>query len=133
MKAIFKKAIAFVLVIAMAVTTGVMLPQSTVEVQAAKAKVYMNPYNAKVVTYKPGDGYSKYYTTLSIMGCSKKSQIKKLKSSKSTPNNTPPRRTARFILPPATKRLIHAITQATAHPVIRHHRRVSNGCSAKDA
>lgn len=81
MKAIFKKAIAFVLVIAMAVTASVMLPQSTVEVQAAKAKVYVNPYSAKVVTYKPDDGYSKYSTTISIMGCTKKSQIKKLKSS----------------------------------------------------
>lgn len=46
---------------------------------ATSKKVYFYPSNG-VVTYKPGDQYSSYYTIISIIGCSKKSEIKKLKS-----------------------------------------------------
>lgn len=81
MKKMCKKAIAFTLAVIMVFTTVLLLPQGTEEVQAASQKVYINPYSAKVVTYKPGDGVSKYSTVISIMGCTKSSEIKNLKSS----------------------------------------------------
>ena len=82
MKKLSKKLIAFALVLVMTVTAGAVIPQGMVEVQAASSRVYVNPYSANMVlTYKPGDGYRGYYTTISIMGCDKASQIKNLKSS----------------------------------------------------
>lgn len=81
MKKMCKRAIAFTLALLMVLTTALLLPQNTAEVQAASQKVYINPYSAKVVTYKTGDGISKYSTVISIMGCTKASEIKKLKSS----------------------------------------------------
>lgn len=83
MKKICKKAIAFTLAMVMVLTTVLLLPQNTAEVQAASKKVYINPYSSKVVTYKPGDGVSNYTTVISIMGCTKASEIKNLKSSSS--------------------------------------------------
>lgn len=81
MKKICKRAIAFMLAAVMVMTAALLLPQNTAEVQAASKKVYINPYSAKAVTYKPGDGVSKYSTVISIMGCTKASEIKNLKSS----------------------------------------------------
>lgn len=82
MKKMCKKAIAFTLAIMMVFTTVLLLPQSASEAQAASSKkAYINPYSAKVVTYKPGDGTSSYSTVISIVGCSKASEIKNLKSS----------------------------------------------------
>ena len=80
MRQFLKKVVTFALVMAMLVTTEVMIPQNATEVKAATAP-YINPFSAKVVTYKTGDIYSKYSTTISIMGCGKASEIKKLKSS----------------------------------------------------
>lgn len=79
MKKFAQKVIAFMLVAAMIITAGVFAP--TDEVQAANSKVYINPFSATVVTYKPGDGVSENWSVISIMGCSKKSEIKNLKSS----------------------------------------------------
>lgn len=82
MKKMCKRAIAFTLAAIMVLTTVLLLPQSAAEAQAAsKKKAYINPYSAKVVTYKPGDGVSTYSTVISIVGCSKASEIKNLKSS----------------------------------------------------
>ena len=82
MKQLSKKLIAFALAVVMILTAGAVVPQGSVEVQAANSKVYVNPYSANMIlTYKPGDGYRGYYTTISIMGCDKASQIKNLKSS----------------------------------------------------
>lgn len=80
MKKILKKAVAFLLILSMIFSVELLTPQRAEEVQAAN-KVYINPYSAKVVTYKTGDISTKYSTTISIMGCEKKSEIKKLKSS----------------------------------------------------
>lgn len=80
MKKMCKRIIAFTLAMVMVLAAGLLAPQSAAEVQAA-SKVYINPYSSKVVTYKPGDGVSKYTSVISIMGCSKKSEIKNLKSS----------------------------------------------------
>lgn len=41
----------------------------------------MNPYSATVVTYKPGKDVNTFTSTISIMGCDKAKEIKKLKSS----------------------------------------------------
>lgn len=81
MKKICKRVIAFTLALIMVLTASLLAPQSAAEVQAASKKVYINPYSSKVVTYKPGDGVSKYTSVISIVGCSKKSEIKNLKSS----------------------------------------------------
>ena len=82
MRKLSKKVIAFALAVVMFVTAGAAAPQGTVEVQAASSKVYIIDSNKNMVfTYKPGDGYTGYYTLITIMGCNKASQIKKLKSS----------------------------------------------------
>lgn len=79
-KRTWKKVVAFALVFVMAMSAGLLMPQGTDKVQAAE-QVYINPFSDKVVTYKPGDNIKEYYTVISIVGCSKKSEIKNLKSS----------------------------------------------------
>lgn len=79
MKKFAKKVIAFMLVAAMVITAGVFAP--TDEAQAASKSVYINPFSDTVVTYKPGDGISSNWSVISIVGCTKKSEIKNLKSS----------------------------------------------------
>lgn len=79
MKKFVQKVIAFMLVAAMVITAGVF--GKAEGVQAATASVYINPYSDTVVTYKPGDGVTKNWSVISIVGCSKKSEIKNLKSS----------------------------------------------------
>lgn len=74
-----KKVLSIVLMTAVIVTSLVFAPQSAAEVQAA-TKPYFIAKNP-VLTYKTGDAYSRYYTMLSIAGCTKKSEIKNLKSS----------------------------------------------------
>lgn len=54
MKKLSKKVIAFALAVVMTLTAGAVAPQGNVEVQAASGRVYVNPYSATVVTYKPG-------------------------------------------------------------------------------
>ena len=82
MKKLSKKVIAFALAVVMILTAGAVVPQGNVEVQAANSRVYIvNSCKNMVFTYKSGDGYTGYYTVISIMGCNKASQIKKLKSS----------------------------------------------------
>lgn len=81
MKKLSKKLIAFALVLVMTVTAGAVVPQGMVEVQAASGSVYVNPYSATVVTYKPGSAVNRYSSVISIMGCSKAKEIKNLKSS----------------------------------------------------
>lgn len=78
MKKFTQKVIAFLLVAAMIVTAGVFAPAKEVE---AASNVYINPFSATVVTYKPGDTTTNNWSVISIMGCEKKSQIKNLKSS----------------------------------------------------
>lgn len=80
MKQLLKKTVAFALVFAMMVTANLVMPQNTMEVQAA-SKVCINPYSATTVTYKTGDTSSKYSAVISIEGCKKASEIKKLKCS----------------------------------------------------
>ena len=67
------------------------------------------------------------------MSAANTSGIKKLKRTKFTPNNRPPRMSARFIRPPlSTYRFSHTITQEVAIPVNKHHSTVSNGFSSKE-
>ena len=73
------KGMALVLALMMVITSLVWFP--TDEVKAASSNVYINPYSATVVTYKTGDGVRKNWSVISIMGCSKKSEIKNLKCS----------------------------------------------------
>ena len=73
------KGMALVLALMMLITSLVWIPSD--EVKAASSNVYINPYSATVVTYKTGDGVSKNWSVISIMGCSKKSEIKNLKCS----------------------------------------------------
>ena len=81
MKKLSKKVIAFALAVVMTLTAGAVAPQGNVEVQAASGRVYVNPYSATVVTYKPGKDVNTFTSTISIMGCNKAKEIKKLKSS----------------------------------------------------
>lgn len=81
MKKLSKKVIAFALAVVMTLTAGAVAPQGNVEVQAASGRVYVNPYSATVVTYKPGKDVNTFTSTISIMGCDKAKEIKKLKSS----------------------------------------------------
>ena len=68
MKKLSKQLIAFALVLVMTVTAGAVIPQGMVEVQAASGRVYVNPYSATVVTYKPGKDVNTFTSTISIMG-----------------------------------------------------------------
>ena len=72
MKKLSKQLIAFALVLVMTVTAGAVIPQGMVEVQAASGRVYVNPYSATVVTYKPGSALSRFSSVISIMGSSNK-------------------------------------------------------------
>ena len=78
MKKLSKKVIAFALAVVMTLTAGAVAPQGNVEVQAASGRVYVNPYSATVVTYKPGKDVNTFTSTISIMGCDKAKEIKKL-------------------------------------------------------
>lgn len=79
MKKWLKKVLSVLLLSAVLVMSLTFAPQGTAEVQAA-VKPYFTIKNP-TVTYKPGDRYLRYYTVLPIAGCSKKSEIKSLKSS----------------------------------------------------
>lgn len=85
MKKLFKRTAAFLLALTLLLTADTLFLSKPVEVSAASNKPYINPYsNNMVLTYKTGDKtkYPQgYYTTISIVNCDKKSQIKKLKSS----------------------------------------------------
>lgn len=81
MKKMMKRLLAFAVAFILVFSAAGLLPQAAEEVQAAST-VRWNLFNGYTVTYKPGSSYSRYSTSLSIVGCSKKSQIKKLKSSK---------------------------------------------------
>lgn len=86
MKKLFKRTAAFLLALTLLLTADTLFWSKPVDVSAASNnKPYINPYSANMVlTYKPGDKakYPQgYYATISIMNCSKASQIKKLKSS----------------------------------------------------
>lgn len=76
----FKKILASLLVFVMVLSMG-LVPAAEDVAAASKKNVYFNSLNPSVVTYCTGDNSIGYYTTLSIMGCSKKSEIKNLKSS----------------------------------------------------
>lgn len=84
MKKLFKRTAAFLLALTLLLTADTLFFSKEVSA-ASNNKPYINPYSANMVlTYKPGDKakYPQgYYTTISIMNCSKASQIKKLKSS----------------------------------------------------
>lgn len=76
-----KRQLAFLMAVIMVFTMGVSFPSMAESVKAAST-VAINPYSAnKVVTYKPGSKASRVTDTISIIGCTKASQIKKLKSS----------------------------------------------------
>lgn len=79
MKKLIQKVMVFLLVSAMLITSGVFAANR--EIWAASARVYISPYSYTVVTYKPGDDCKEYYSTIKIMGCTKASEIKNLKSS----------------------------------------------------
>lgn len=85
MKKLFKRTTAFLLALTLLLTADTLFLSKPVDVSAASNKPYINPYDANpVLTYKPGDKAKYpggYYTTISIVNCSKKSQIKNLKSS----------------------------------------------------
>lgn len=80
MKSNFKKIIASFLAFVMIISAGLVSAPQDVKA-ATKEDVYWNPYNSYVSTYSTTDKYTGYYVTLSIVGCTKKSQIKNLKSS----------------------------------------------------
>lgn len=80
MKSNAKKMTAAFVAIVLAVTMMVAAPMNLMIAEAASA-VYINPYSAKAVTYKPGDAWLPHSSVISIVGCDKKSQIKNLKSS----------------------------------------------------
>ncbi len=80
MKRNFKKIVAAFLAFVMIISTALVSAPQDVEA-ATKKDVYWNPYNSYVSTYSTTDNYKGYYVTLSIVGCTKKSQIKNLKSS----------------------------------------------------
>lgn len=68
-----------VIIIALAIMIA---PENTVTAKAASSKdVYINPYSDRVVNYVPKSNYVSYSAVISIVGCSKKSEIKNLKSS----------------------------------------------------
>lgn len=75
----FKKILASLLVFVMVLSMG-LVPAAEDVTAASKKNVYINPYSATVATYCTGDQYSRYSSTISIVGCSKKSEIKNLKS-----------------------------------------------------
>lgn len=80
MKKNFKKILATFFALVMIISaTLVTVPQNVAA--ATKKDVYWDPYNSYVNTYCTTDEYTGYYLDLNIVGCTKKSQIKNLKSS----------------------------------------------------
>ena len=79
MKKLSKKVIAFALAVVMTLTAGAVAPQGNVEVQAASGRVYVNPYSATVVTYKPGSALSRFSSVISIMGYRQSKRNQKFK------------------------------------------------------
>lgn len=81
MKKCMKKLTAVLLTLAIALTSVLFVAPNITEAKAASGDICINPYyHNMVLTYKPGDIYTGYYTNIYINGCSKKSQIKSLKS-----------------------------------------------------
>ncbi|MDE6233463.1 MAG: hypothetical protein K2M60_08995 [Lachnospiraceae bacterium] len=81
MKGFMKKVTATALAMAIALTSALFAAPNVETVQAASS-VRINKYDDNMVlTYKPGDTYTGYYTFINIDGCTSKSQIKNLKSS----------------------------------------------------
>lgn len=81
MNKFMKKMTAVIMTFALAVTAVLVSAPNTMVVKAATSpKVYINPYSERVVTYKPGSDANFYSGVISICGCNKKSEIKKLKS-----------------------------------------------------
>ncbi|MCI6498966.1 MAG: hypothetical protein PUD71_08515 [Lachnospiraceae bacterium] len=81
MNKFMKKMTAVIMTFALAVTAVLVSAPNTMVVKAATSpKVYINPYSERVVTYKPGSDATFYSGVISICGCNKKSEIKKLKS-----------------------------------------------------
>lgn len=81
MKKATKRLLAAFLALAMVFTLLAVPATSMKDVSAATSKtVYINPYSDRVVSYKP-DRVTQVAGVISIMGCTKASQIKKLKCS----------------------------------------------------
>lgn len=81
MKKATKRLLAAFLALAMVFTLLAVPATSMKDVSAATSKtVYINPYSDRVVSYKPGRAYQTS-GVISIVGCTKASQIKKLKCS----------------------------------------------------
>lgn len=81
MKKATKRLLAAFLALAMVFTLLAVPATSMKDVSAATSKtVYINPYSDRVVSYKPGR-VTQASGVISIMGCTKASQIKKLKCS----------------------------------------------------
>ncbi len=81
MKKVTKRLLAAFLALAMVFTLLAVPATSMKDVSAATSKtVYINPYSDRVVSYKP-DRVTQVAGVISIMGCTKASQIKKLKCS----------------------------------------------------
>lgn len=81
MKKATKRLLAVFLALAMVFTLLAVPATSMKDVSAATSKtVYINPYSDRVVSYKPGR-VTQASGVISIMGCTKASQIKKLKCS----------------------------------------------------
>ncbi len=81
MNKFMKKMTAVIMTFALAVTAVLVSAPNTMVVKAAtSSKVYINPYSERVVTYKPGNEATSFSGVISISGCNKKSEIKKLKS-----------------------------------------------------
>lgn len=75
----FKKILASLLVFVMVLSMG-LVPAAEDVAAASKKNIYINPYSTRTVTYYTGDNLSKYSGVISIVGCSKASEIKSLKS-----------------------------------------------------
>lgn len=81
MKKATKRLLAAFLALAMVFTLLAVPATSMKDVSAATSKtVYINPYSDRVVSYKPGR-VTQTSGVISIVGCTKASQIKKLKCS----------------------------------------------------
>ncbi len=79
MKKLTKRILTFALACAMLFTTELFVPQNTTEVQAASTPRFTD--KSYVVTYQPGEYFTRYYTLLSIVGCNRATEIKNVKSS----------------------------------------------------
>lgn len=82
LRSLSKRGISIILALAMVLTLICVAPSSKITAQAATSKdVYINPFSDRIQTYMTGDKYTSYSSIISIVGCTKKSQIKNLKSS----------------------------------------------------